>query len=564
MFSIHEGNVIYRRGARTELEYWKKVYEKNISDSQSYTEAYKKSSDITNHKIGTTLQNLARIERDKEKQLLLEAGFTIEDDNDLKEFVSKFNQVLMGKKQFEAALKRLSEALKQENQSRGNRAPTIASWFGSYLQTALNRKLTAFSNDRIILEGNPDETEKAYNKAIEEAIDDALKAMLVDTDSKREEKELYGSKLDWVEVYDAFQKLGAGFLDSFHSMVRTQLDFDKLKGEILKERDNKTDKTIRKIIGSSKGLNLEDSRKSRMFGGYVQEYINAAIVTACNEAGVKSSAGGRVLSSNILKTDSVTIFHFRDEINTARSVQNIVDKLDDALLPSESLKDANRRMEAFYNENLRDLDNSFIVYQSTKSSALTESFRGFHAGGKRKLIDLLEMENPVMNKDNVRKCIYSLYNTANGAIFSRRKHGLTELTKTMIIESMATLLFDDWSTIGTEQKTGAKAIHVLSLEGIQLPLSILLYAAGTAIIETSKDLSRYFNVSIKTISEIKYPDPYYFDTEGMTEKQVDKKYKEDLIKMWNEQAQEAEANTVFSARFLSNFKTEISKYLQFE
>jgi hypothetical protein len=48
-------------------------------------------------------------------------------------------------------------------------------------------------------------------------------------------------------------------------------------------------------------------------------------------------------------------------------------------------------MKDFYEQYLSKLDNSFIVYGSTKSYSLSESFRGFHGGGKRNLSDAVSI-----------------------------------------------------------------------------------------------------------------------------------------------------------------------------
>jgi hypothetical protein len=45
------------------------------------------------------------------------------------------------------------------------------------------------------------------------------------------------------------------------------------------------------------------------------------------------------------------------------------------------------------------------------------------------------------------------------------------------MSAVAELLFDDWSTLG-EVRGGARAIHVLQLEGLQIPSSVFFIAAG--------------------------------------------------------------------------------------
>jgi hypothetical protein len=48
-------------------------------------------------------------------------------------------------------------------------------------------------------------------------------------------------------------------------------------------------------------------------------------------------------------------------------------------------------MKDFHEQYLSKLDNSFIVYGSTKSYSLSDSFRGFHGGGARSLADAVSI-----------------------------------------------------------------------------------------------------------------------------------------------------------------------------
>jgi hypothetical protein len=74
---------------------------------------------------------------------------TLSGAGDIIEFIRNFNEVLMGKKQFEKAIYRLEDALTEPKQKVASRAPTIASWFTSYLGTALGKNINNFINQNL-------------------------------------------------------------------------------------------------------------------------------------------------------------------------------------------------------------------------------------------------------------------------------------------------------------------------------------------------------------------------------------------------------------------------------
>ena len=120
------------------------------------------------------------------------------------------------------------------------------------------------------------------------------------------------------------------------------------------------------------------------------------------------------------------------------------------------------------------------------------------------------------------------------------------------MSAVAELLFDDWSTLG-EVRGGARAIHVLQLEGLQIPSSVFFIAAGQAMIDASADMDRLVRISVKLPGAIKYPEPIKTVGGHMSE----------IVAKWNEQASEAAAQSSFSLTFLTNFKTLITQWISF-
>ena len=120
------------------------------------------------------------------------------------------------------------------------------------------------------------------------------------------------------------------------------------------------------------------------------------------------------------------------------------------------------------------------------------------------------------------------------------------------MSAAAELLFDDWISIGAPS-SGTKAIHVLQLEGIQLPLSVFLIAAGKAMVNASADMERIIKISVKLPGPIKYPNPIKTAGGHMSE----------ILDKWDEQAAIAAEQSSFSMIFLTNFKSLISSWIAF-
>jgi hypothetical protein len=88
---------------------------------------------------------------------------------------------------------------------------------------------------------------------------------------------------------------------------------------------------------------------------------------------------------------------------------------------SNSLQDSVNIMENYWNNYLSKLDNSFIVYGSTKAYSMSSSFAGFHGGGERSLEDAKAIIAQAGFGSSVDDFINLAYNTGNGAIFSDQR-----------------------------------------------------------------------------------------------------------------------------------------------
>lgn len=555
--TVSNGYVIYQRGEYSKSPYWRSVYNKAKAESEGINSIQTGSRTDKLQEAGQRLISLGQAEMSKEIALIETAtGMKMNDQEDIKLFIQNFNEVLMGKKQFQEAVFRLEDALTSPETQ--YRAPTIASWFTSYLGEALNKNINAFigKNAGALVAQDFSTWEIELDSIIDKSINQAFKNMLTKM-TETTGKELYGNSETWREVYKASQAI-EGFSDYFREMIRSKIDFSKLK-TLLQNDDikvkNKTNRGVRKVLDSQQGLNLRSGRKSRSIGGSVQEYIMTALTTLGGAASSATSTGARVFSSDMMKTDTVTVFSFNQQIDVGKIANTIADQLNEVMKDSTSLNNAAEIMKRFYNDHLSNLDNSFIVYGSTKSYSLSDSFRGFHGGGERNLSDAVAIiqQAGIGNSNAVDNYIKAAYNTGSGAIFSDKRLEIQEDLKIALMSAVAELLFDDWVSIGEGPSGGAKAIHVLQLEGLQIPLSVFLTAAGKAMISAASDMEKIIKVRVKLPGKILYEEPIKTAGGHMSE----------ILSKWNEQAQAAENDSVFSIEFLKNFKTIISEWINF-
>lgn len=561
--NISNGYIVYTRG-KDSIGYWKRVHDKAITDAATLPRFYQEDFETKYISAGERLLFLGQVERKKEIALIEKVtGVKMENISDIKHFISNFNDILMGKKQYEDALFRLKAALKKENQDKSAFAPTIASFFTSKLGTILNKNINAFitKNLEALQQGDYSKWEKRFDSIIDKSIDQAFKELLTETrDGKR--KDMYGDSSVWTEFYDISQTID-GFNDDFKSMIRSKIDFERIKNifkKSLVSLKKGEHRGVRKLIDSKQGLNLD--KRSRSLGGSVQEYITQLAYSFGQALSASSSGGTTVLKSETLKADTVSLFQFEE--NITYDTKYLLDALQDTLLDTTSLQDATDRMEQYYNQYLSQLNDSFVIYGSTKSYSLSNSFKGFSAGGTRKLSEIPGLLDKIGlgNHEVVDKYVKIAYNTAAGAIFEGEREQVKEGLRAQLMGAIAELLFDDWYSFGDVRDGGAKSIHVLQLEGIQIPLSVFLIATGEAFKHTIENMNSFARIHINPFNKITYSNKNELGELAKKDGKEGKEIKNFIVEKWNEERKKAEKESTFSLTFLSNFKTIIKQWLE--
>lgn len=571
-YSVDAGYIIYNR--KSNSPGWESIRQR--AENEANANLLTSMSGITENfvnkssQISQKLLEMGRQEEEKEKRLINRVLGTEDADlKDVKIFIEKFNEVLVGKKQFELAKKRLDEAIKLgQNKERKDRAPTIASFFVSYLEKTLSDNINKLVNRKPeeILSWNNRKLKEIVDNIISSSIEKAVENMF-NAENKKGKEAYHG---EWRELYEVYKRL-ENMPKSFEKMIRSKINMKGITN-ILKEQSKKK-VSNEHVKGKKRGKNTKTlirevintkEHKHRTIGGSVEEYIESLkilkdIEIKIGENKTVISGGSAVIETEKAKADVITVFNF--DTNISINMQKLVETFVEETLPSKGLIDAKNKIDNFYNDNLKYLDDIAIIYGSTKSYTMASSFNKFHGGGERKLSDapiILSQLGVDYKKSN--GFINALYNTMEGAIFHSNKESLRTAFKEQMTAALAYLLFDDWSTIGNV-KNSPMAIHSFSLDGIELPLSVLLKAVGRAISSSLKEAENFFSVTLTIPKKGIWSDEIITAEKlGITEKEMKVTH---VMQEWERQKQEALTKSTFSVNFLRNFKTIIKDYVQF-
>lgn len=224
-----------------------------------------------------------------------------------------------------------------------------------------------------------------------------------------------------------------------------------------------------------------------------------------------------------------------------------MDLITDALEHAGANREENIKALSELGTKIKNLDDGFIIYSSDKNQA-QKTKKGFGAGSLGPNAQSF-LENVYKNSSSVNTLIGAVQQLGKGAMMEDKEGAFEEL----LAQDVAYMLFDDYTSIG-ENDAGGKAIHVMNLNGILMPMSVILTLLADAIdsIESSgsKQIRKIVDVDINAPAIL-----YNDDTEQASA------HPGDPMAAWNEQRQYALDNTKIQATFLKNFTQIVSMYL---
>lgn len=516
--------------------------------------------------LGERMKALGEAERQKELNLLRRAlpdfDFSNVDENQL---IQKLNEVIRGKEQFEFALQRIEAAMnhggtmaKTTKESFKGLAPSMASVFLSYLTTEMVATFNQFAQ-QLNINDSISQWDVYLEQHFNEAVDIAMRKMLEESRIGQDVDKIYGDADQWRAIGETYRMLKP-FQDQFKSMLRSKLNLDELKAAFTNGENsailNKAQRGIR-YNGFSTYLrkNLKWDKRTASIGGSVAEFLNTLIANMVPKGGTITDKATVVVEGEKVRTDTIGVYQFT--VEGQFDAAGLANDLNSVLTSAGGLSDAAEGLRNFYNRNLRNLNDTFIIYTSTKNYSLGSGFSGFHNGSNLPLRRLPEyIDAAGISADVGQDFVYTAYNTLESAIFEDEREDIRQNIVNILTSAAAKLMFDDWQTIGVPN-VGAQSIHVFDLDGISIPASLLFIRLGTAMMTAVSEMKTWVSVRVHLPHTVLYH-PGDWRTFGSTNEEI----KQGIYQKWEEQAKLAEKESEFSVKFLYNFKGLMNKLIQ--
>lgn len=504
--------------------------------------------------LGNRIIAQGQAERAKELEFIHKAlpDFEFKENNINGDIIKAINRIIRGKKQFKYALERMRAAIKDSKATdHKNLGPSASSLFTSYLGTQLSKLFYDFAGQAKIQD--PFSAWTTYLQThLDEAIDGAFRVMTEEIGTKDEVNPIYGDAKQWREVGEAYRSI-AGYAEEFRSMIKSKINFNELANMFQNEGNREIYRKARSGNRKSGFRTFADEKlhlktQAGQRGGSVSEYVEDLIKRIAPTLVTVSDKGSAVLRNETITADSVALYTFSADIGM--SMQQLVEELNASLDGTSGAVEGARRLQEFYDRNLSKLDDTFIVYESDKMYKLDNNFSGFHNGGNHPLKQLGDyIAEAGISAEAGMDFVKTAYNTLQTAVYEGSRDEIQEQITNILMAAAAKLLFSDWATVGVRQNSGAKALHVLNLDGFLIPSSYLLTKLGVAMKNAAKDTRKWFAVTVHLPETVVYT--------GKSGKlgANDKEIKDALYKLWKDQYNKAEQESYFSVKFLSNFKS---------
>lgn len=511
-------------------------------------------SNIKLNSVADVLEDTGLAEQKKEINMLRQVfGASLPDKiehQDYYMYINTINELIGMKDKYKDYL---SELRAQSQDTKNRRAAGGFRYFESRLVPAINenvRAALASFNEEKLLTMTADDFTRIIQDILEKSIEDAVNKV-ADSDSG-----YIGKVKLWTEIREGFRRLNTTNKNNFMNEVISRYDLISVSERIGKQLQqhfatNKMSKKSNKLYLSSMiktEMNINEL-KGASLDGFISEFLTSLLTPA-------SKGTGLVFKNNVLKTDSMRILTGNIE---AEIPENIIEEGNN--LFSKDLEEATEKIEDFTRNVLDKVQDGFVIYESSKMYRLSGSFntRGFH-GTSGNLFNLgsvlAEYGTPAKLSYNIANIVYQ---TIPGAMLARQRKTIINSIRRMIVENIMAAMFDDVKFQGINSDD-ERVIHMLNLNGVQIPLSYYCLSLADAIRQSlieksSSHISDYVVVSISTPKNILYPVKINSteDTMVKDEKGNPLSFPESVFVGWERQAADAQTNSKFAISFLKNF-----------
>lgn len=288
-------------------------------------------------------------------------------------------------------------------------------------------------------------------------------------------------------------------------------------------------------------------------GGYTLEAIGTAVANIMLD-GIRGGAvhtGDVRIEGNLhghdtgMKADYIITLN----IDTA-PVEEMIDHWNDESSAVSREKSVKKIQELY--DKVKDIDAGFIIYANAKNYTYNNKFGGFSAGNALSMRNFEEVMQNVGWKSNFNTVVGAILQIADGAI------GANVLSRTdmenLLARNVAYLLFDDVNQIGIENQSGTNALHVMNLNGIYIPISLILFSLADAIDEANESTAR-------NLVRIKITDESILFKTAAEQRKWEKQNNASPYDAWVYQRTVALNSTKVQAHFLKNFQELIQTYI---
>ena len=402
---------------------------------------------------------------------------------------------------------------------------------------------------------------KKVEQMFEKGVDKAVDKMLI-SKTFRKDEQTDNSYQQLVNYFKQNPERRNKYIQKLYSIYGINDLKKELVNQIMGRAKQSTSMSTK---GLKQSLNDKIGKSVYTRGGMAAEELYNQILLALteqmNQQGIKAQFTGaghygakpdQILTINIDKPDL-----FDSTISQLSKEQG--------LMGAQSLTRSQAQLgyERF-TQQLQEFDDSCVVYVNTKYYNLdSNEFINSGGFGGGKFINMSEFKS-VFTKSYtfVNELTGAILQLAQGALGNKQ---LEESLRAGIAEMAAQFLFDDYLTIGRKHKN-LTAIHIFNLDGVLIPLSLVL----TALARAFEDSSRYNYKDIVrvhfSIPEILYPYGIAPGEEGKSEPApapsgtpIDQR--KWGMNAWNYQREYAQLNSLIGINFLKNFRDLIKEVL---
>lgn len=482
------------------------IYEQGISEvTGAHLSVHNKRSIA-----GTNLMAMGKAELQKELMLLRSVFGTnlnidLSNRGSIQMLIETINACLNLKSVFER-----NRALIKSANSKEKNGKAVFSYFNSYLLQAFDARISnirdkvisrfvsgadLYTSVHSVIEDEfnnkivPDAINRMLNAGVEKGVDDkyltAYKEVLEAVNKMPNNPLTQGLKRAWGidKLINAITK----------EITDNATSTGAIKGMFKKYGKNSKGKRINSQIRSlisktytnnASGLSLE-SMRDQIVAMVTRDIPNFRVGNDnIQMLGHVQGQGITGVGGKNMRPDGVVIFN----ANSSRVEQEIRDS---------NAKNRGEAVNLFnsISDYVEKFNDGFIVYENSKNYMLGKNFMrrgGFSAGEALSLREAAGMVARYVDTDDL---ITVLINAGAGGL----SPGNTGEASTVLAQAIAYVLFDDWNSIG-HISSGGQAIHILSLNGVLIPLSTFLYSLGQAIADVQGNPSSFVSVNISPTS----------------------------------------------------------------